>query len=614
MLFGLLTTAGPAFAQLNQRGEQFIADLASAPWNEAKEQAVRVSVRDVAICSRGMRNAIAHRKLLDAAGERSLQRIMRLRISSAGWFQRTLLVAGTYYIGFEEDERGLWTVLTDDTGKRLGVRWFYLLGSSNEHPQLTCTAAEEGAVGIDLEMDQILFQWRFVPEARHDAITAGMRTYRSGSVRLHCDSPWPEQLQHLARQTQRSLKAHERLLNGKTPDGSRFDIYIFSDREDYKKMDRLVTGGSFQDRGGVTSHLTARSYIAYMGKKVLPPGEPQLPRAIQFLAMHEVHHQLAQALYPRSASNWPTWISEGLAEYGTAMASRPDQADPPHYSDLLRGHRLYGKSSRTTPSYRALLRGGSRGRKLEFYAAAYRLIEELHKKPGALAKLLRTFENTSLRQWRRRTYALVAEELPKAEAVYRKFDADYRPGPDDFIVLSGYLDRRGDDFYVTAPGDEQGAVLVTTPQPGPTVEIAGKFSFIGGEQADLYLGYKRRQDRLDFLKVALLRDRVVLFRCHDNEWSALGSQTLSDPLLIGNRDEPRWYEFRATLDPAKEQVRVTIQGRDLVTIACPADLDTTESRVGFGAYDSVVGFSLQTAVPTARPAEKSPKPKPKTGL
>ncbi|MEM7167792.1 MAG: hypothetical protein AAF581_20240 [Planctomycetota bacterium] len=604
----LVAIQTPCAGQLSARGEQFAAKSASAAWNEASEQSVHAAVRDVALCSAGMTNAVRNAELLDDNGKQALRKLMRLRFDTPGWFQSTLVAAGTYYIGFEEDERGFWTVLWGPDGKRLSQRWFYLLDTTSLHPEIWCYAAEEGAVRIDMGMGQILFQWRFVPQARHDAITDGLREYRSGAVRLHSDLPWSDLLQQLARKTQHSLKAHERILHGKTPERSRFDIFLFSDVEDYKRMDRLVTGGEFQDRGGVTSHLTLRSYIGYVGRKSLPPGDPpQLPQAVKFLAFHEVHHLLAQRLYPRSASNWPTWLSEGLAEYGTALASR-DSKNPVRYSDLLRGHRLYGKASRTTPSYRELLRGGSRGRRLAFYAAAYRLIEELHKKPSVLEALLQTYESASLRTWRRRTYKLLAEELPELEATYRAFDEEHNPGPADLALLSGYLDRRGNDYYVTAPSGEQGVVLLLEPQTSPVISFASKFALIGDGQADIYLGYRRRERQLEFLKVAILPSRVVLFHCRNNQWAALGSKEYSQPLLISGRSKPRWYGLQIDLNPAEKQVRVSLQAREPLTLTYGIDFDAAGSRVGFGSFDSVVGFQLQKPTPFTRSAENPTAP------
>jgi hypothetical protein len=578
---------------LSEEGKTFLDTLRRASWSgRASANGTGVTVRSAPIFSAGMLNAVRNRASLDAGQRKDLDDVARVILPEAGWFIKALVPAGTYHLGLEFKGRNPQWVVFDSTGKRLfaDAFWIHQTTGKNAGGQ---AMASGGTATVTISAGGISLGYRFVPKARHDAWTAALETTTHGNVRIHSDLVAAQELSKLAKVASTTLKTHASILGRALPEGM-YDVYLLGDGKVFDALDGLLSGGAFKKTWAFTSRMTGWSYLRYGPRADRDAlADAGLTLKARSLVLHELHHQIARRAFPEGITLWPDWLAEGLAELGALRALQAaSRADGKAFHELLVGNWLHADRVGAVPPLADLVGGYMESGRTGYYTTCYLLAREMVAKPKRLKEFLDAVGEESVapqaavraREEFERLFgemdAVLARAMKSARAIRR-------PPP---AVTAGFRDPVGDAWrIVSVAGSPARVVLPATVGNADGVTITTTFSYhpSGQQQLDLYLCHREGRHTEQFLKVAVLPKRILLFWFRHGTWRTCGDVNYDQPLAVGTTSERKWHDLRITYRVADRKVRVDTTGKRWAEFDVPGYVPNAGTHMGIGLFDGV---------------------------
>ena len=160
------------------------------------------------------------------------------------------------------------------------------------------------------------------------------------------------------------------------------------------------------------------------------------------------------------------------------------------------------------------------------------------------------------------------------------------------LRIFGDYDIAPQGLRLISSEESQGRLLLPKTASKDSLHLKGSFSWfpLGARQVDLYLGYRRGLSSAEFLKLALMPGRVVLFSYRAGTWFRVAIQDYDTNLEVGTAQERAWHGFRVDLDSKGRRVDLVIGKDRTASFALPGNLDLVGSRVGLGVYDGIAWF------------------------
>ncbi len=573
----------PPNAPATEAGKAFLDAVRSAGFGgHAVAGGVDLTVRVAPLFSRGM---------LDVVREgREVEDVARVVLPGPGWFCETAVPGGAYHLGLAYGEKAPLLVLDDASGRRLAARPFWIVDPAEVDASGAVSAAD-GAVQVSISAGGISLGYRYVPRDRHDAIVSPLATTTSGPVRIHSDVHAPEALERLARSAAASLKVQADLLGVDAPDGP-YDLCLVADANAYDRLDSLVTGGAFHDAWAFTSSITRWSYLRYGPRSDDDAlATSVLPLKIRALVLHELHHQVAGRAC--GATCWPDWFAEGLAEVGAERALAAESpADGRAVHDLFLGGWLHADRVGAVPPLADLLGGSMQSGRTGYYTTAYLLVREMASQAKPFAALVSAVSSevvapdASIRAGEEaaRSFGSLATLLDRVEAAARSGKS--RPP----AATAGYLDTDGGGWRIVSVPDVAARVVLPAEldrADGARIETTFSFHPSGQQQLDVYPVLWEGRHSEEFLKVAVLPKRIVLFWFRNGLWRNLGSVSYDQPLAVGTATEPSWHTLEVRYQIAAKKLRVELGGGRWAEFDVPHPVPSQGAEAAIGFFNGV---------------------------
>lgn len=539
--------------------------LAAAPQQAAETDGVRVTIRKEAFFSEGALDGVRRGKPVE---------IGRIVFPRPGWFLNGTVDAAEHSLWFVLSGRELRLAVRTAEGKELGGEAFWVEPPTSTLPSVE-TAAADGAVLVTLRCDELRLPFRFVLREAVEAAAKGVEV-ASGRILLRSDLGNPALAGALAKELDRSIDAHAALIGRPAPPGP-FRVHVFAAEKTYQAVDKLVTGGRFQRNGAFASALTMQSYVW-----IVPRPEAGLTLRARTVILHEVGHLVAYATRPESQA-WPAWFQEGLAEEGTFRALDGKDAEAFHADQLgrWRGAETVG----SLPPLQDLLTRYAGSDLHGWYTSAYLYTKRVAGPEKLLPGLLERMEGERIQS----RGALAALEFldTKARPIWRTVRDEAMKGEAPPQVVSGHLDLGEGEWRISTAVDGPGRVLLpSTPCPAEgSLEASLAWEPAGGRQADFYLAYSPGRDSSQFLKIAILPRRIVLFRFFDDTWMEWGRQDFPEALAEGGG---AWHALRIRWSAKGRMLSVLLDDARRADFTLKSHVPLEATCVGVGAYDSVV--------------------------
>jgi len=162
-----------------------------------------------------------------------------------------------------------------------------------------------------------------------------------------------------------------------------------------------------------------------------------------------------------------------------------------------------------------------------------------------------------------------------------------RPPP---AVTLGYRDPVGDAWRIVSVADSAARVVLPAPvanADGVTITTAFSYHPSGQQQLDVYFCHREGRHTEQFLKVALLPKRILLFWFRHGAWRTCGTVNYDQPLAVGTAAERKWHDLRITYVVADRKVRVDTTGGRWAAFDVPGYVPSAGTRVGIGLFNGV---------------------------
>ena len=588
--------AGPVGAQeepLSSEARVAIDRLVRATWNGAAvANGFGLRARAAALFADSLLEAVAKAAQLTDEQRAALADVVRFELTEPGWLIHTRLEPGTYRLGMERTPRHLRWVLRDakDVARATEAFW---IGTGTDATPGNSTIGAGGVMVANLTVGAIEFSWRFIPESAHAAVTALPHVVTEGVVVLHTDLAHAGVRTALAKECAAAVPVHASLLGVPVPKEP-LHLHLYATEAAYQEADALCTGGGFAAQGAFSSRLTGMAYVWYV-----PHASPiafddhGATRRMRALLVHELHHVIAYRFF-RETPSWPKWLHEGLAELGTWQAlGAHAPTDAEAFEERYRGAWQERAAVGAMPAMEDLLDSVDAQSRSAWYAGAFFLVRRLEReRPGALAAWLPFIEGEPIvRDLAPRLRERLEREWKPTPRLYADLVAEAAAPPAPHLSF-GHADRVGEAWrLISAPGN---SVRLLWPGllPGPNLTVEAEFAWhvLGAHQADVFLAYRGGRGTEQFLKLALLPKRIVLFRWRDGFWQTLGLVDFEHELTIGEPKRPTWHLLKVALDAAARTVRVETTGGRWAQFTLREYVPTVDTQVGVGCYDGAVFF------------------------
>jgi hypothetical protein len=154
------------------------------------------------------------------------------------------------------------------------------------------------------------------------------------------------------------------------------------------------------------------------------------------------------------------------------------------------------------------------------------------------------------------------------------------------------LDETKDGWRLATKADGQGRVVLSglACRAEGAVEATFAWQPVGSRQADLYLAYAAGRESAQFLKVAVLPKRIVLFRFYDERWEEWGRRDFEEALAESDGKTRAWHSLKVELRSKERALSVAVDGARRAEFPLRSYVPTEGTWTGFGAYDSIVYF------------------------
>ncbi len=587
----LLSLVLPAQDELTQEGREAAATLAHAGWSgSVNSGSVKFTVRLAPVCTEAMRNALAHMEDLDAQAQRAFPKWAKVEFLESGWFFKVKVQKGSYDIGLSL-VHGQPMLTLRQGGKALGLEPFWFQGEVLAHPKAEIQE-RGGASVLRVSFDNIRLSYRFISDAAHAALIRPLKVYGEGRVKIRSDLGRHRELRDLAAWLDKAVVGSENFLVG-TSGRQEYELCLFATRKGYQDMDRLMTGGSFARNWAFTSNQSRISYIWYH-----PHSEPEalahhgMPLRLQTLSLHELQHALSYKSLPLLLESIPPWFSEALAERGVhAGLASVDKSLAKKLHQRHVDRLAFARLDTCLPAFQDLWDWKTEGQMSELYSAAYlfsyRAVPKIVKDlPALLARISDAgFTHEALHVLRDRGFDAAAyhKALPSGK-------------PRQPLRLLGDFDVVGKSLRLISSVEGQGRILLPQRASKDHLQVKGSFSWqeLGSKQVDLYLGYRRGLRSAEFLKLALMPNRVVLFSYRAGTWFRVAIKDYDETLAVGTAKERAWHSFSVDLDAQKKELELTIGESRRASLTLPGSVDLAGTRVALGVYDGIAWFRSVT--------------------
>ncbi len=536
--------------------------LLQAP--EAEAGGVRVVLREAPLFSK---------EELEAA-RKEPREVGRVTFERAGWFLNTPVEPGTWTLALEGAGRDYRIVLRDPTGAAKGSEGFWI-DPPTESPTRPEITMDEGAAVVTLASGGIRLSFRYISGDALASVVRGDEA-RSGRVIVSSDLNRPELAAALARELDGAIQIHATLIGKPAPPGP-FRLYWFAAGKTYQQVDTPVTGGRFQSNGGMASPLTMQAYLWNV-----PRTDAGLTLRTRTVAIHEIGHLVSYAARPESVA-WPTWLGEGLAEEGTYRTLGVDDAAAFHAEQ--RGKWRFAEMSGNVPVMEDLLVRYA-GKDLDgWYTSAYLFTKRLSAEGRTLPDLIGRLEGETLRQ--RATLSARESIETRSVSLWRAVRDETMKGEAPPAAVYGHLEPEGQGWRLATGPDSQGRALLpslATPAQG-TLEASFAWEPVGLRQVDFYIAYGSGRESAQFLKMAVMPRKIVLFRYCDDRWEDWGRNEFDSALAEGAR---MWHQAKIDFSGADRKIAVTVDGSRKAEFLLKTFVPSAGTCCGFGGYDSIV--------------------------
>jgi hypothetical protein len=583
----LFSLALPGQGKLGEAGKTAAATLARAGWSGSVESPdVSFTVRLAPVCTPAMRNAMTHLSSLSEKQQMAFAEWAKIEFRRPGWFFKTKVDKGSYHIGLGFAHGQPIFLLRKDS-KTVGQNPFWFEGEVRD-PAAGELQQNHGATRLTIRFGNIRLNYRFVPEAVHEALIGRLKVYGLGRVKVRSDVGCPSQLKELAAWLDQAMAGSEAFL-GAEVGKQRYELYLFATQKGYQAVDQLVTGGAFARNWAFTSNQNQISYLWYH-----PHAEPEafvghgIPMRLQVLCLHELQHALSYKVRPALIDSIPRWFAEALAERGAHAglvevdASAAKEMHQRHLDRLA-----YARADMGAPAFQDLLDWKAGSKLSEIYSAAYLFSRRGPAMDGkGLPDLLSSIGNAGFPQ----ESLFVLRDAGWNSSAFAKTQKVGSPKLP--LRIYGDYDLTDKRIRLISSKESEGRILLPKLVGKDGVQLSGSFSWqgLGSRQADIYLAYRRGFQSAEFLKLAFMPRRVVLFWFRAGTWFRVSIQDFDQDLEVGSGKKLAWHRFAMQLDAKTKKLELTIGKDRKAVFTLPGSLDLAGSRVGLGVYDGIAWF------------------------
>jgi hypothetical protein len=329
----------------------------------------------------------------------------------------------------------------------------------------------------------------------------------------------------------------------------------------------------------MASPLTMQAYVWN-----LPRPEAGLTLRLRTVILHEIGHLVSYRVRP-DVHAWPVWLQEGLADVGTFRSLNKPEAAAFHADQVgrWRGAEAVGN----LPPLQDLLTRYAGADLHGWYTSAYLFTSRVAGPEALLPSLLDRLEGERLQPHGALTALEILES--RARPIWRALRDEAMIGPAPPQVHSGHLDAADGDWKISsAAGSGARILLPSIPSPSEgSLEASFSWEAGGGRQADVYLAYSAGRDSAQFLKLAVLPKRVVLFRFYDERWEEWGRVQYPEGLEEG---PTAWHSIRLDWSFRERTLRATIDANRAAKFFLKSHIPSEGTSIALGSFDSVVHF------------------------
>lgn len=583
----LPTLALPSQEGLSKEGRQAAGALVRSGWSGGVPSSdLGFSVRLAPVCTPAMRNALAHLEDLPEKTRQAFASWARIEFRKPGWFFKTKVEKGKYEIGLGL-AHGQPMLTLRKGGSEIGQSPFWFQGEVSAQPKIEIQKRKAASV-LTMRFDNIALSYRFVPETAHLLLARRLEVYRKGRVTIRSDLACHRQIRDLAAWMGEAMKGSESFF-GIPPGKNRYELWLLATRKGYQDADQLWTGGHFARNWAFTSNQSQISFLWYH-----PHAQPEafadhgMPERIKALSLHELQHALSYQSYPSLGDAIPRWFSEALAERGVqaglaAVDKKLARRMHQEHVDRL----AYARADTVPPTYQDLLDWKTGSQMSTFYSAAYLYsYRGVPKRPKELPALLTRIADAGFPH----DALFVLRDHGFDAAAYAKALSLGQPKLP--LRILGDYDVAPQGLRLISSEESQGRLLLPKTASKDNLHLKGSFSWfpLGARQVDLYLGYRRGLSSAEFLKLALMPGRVVLFSYRAGTWFRVAIQDYDTNLEVGTAQERAWHGFEVDLDSKGRKVDLVIGKDRKASFALPGNFHLVGSRVGLGVYDGIAWF------------------------
>jgi hypothetical protein len=394
-----------------------------------------------------------------------------------------------------------------------------------------------------------------------------------------------------------AIGVYEKHLPGYTlPADAKLVLHLYATKEEYAEAITAIGGESFVQNQAFTSNATRECYVVLQ-----PRADPaylelvgNLPELTAYVVCHEGVHQWLRRCGAPNVSHWPFWYREGMAEY---LAEKCLETATPlmEFEDAQErvGEALATGTMLALP--RLLHADARTDKSSSLYDHSYTLYRFLAQDTERLARLHDEIRRLGGPGGDFPEYQHALACARALTEVYGPLDALEKKWRDSVKKLTPrWLEHRRSaqvvkDETICASFSGSNSILIAAkPVSASELTLTGELDILGlGEkQAEIYLGYERRDDPR-FLKIALGADGyVTLLAFSDGAWRPhlkKNENLAADAIPVG-----QWIPIRITV--RRGTIHVEVRGKEVFAADVPPGFDPLHNRWGVGALGDVVRY------------------------
>ncbi len=447
-------------------------------------------------------------------------------------------------------------------------------------------------------------------------------------VRVDADVPEQRTVDKARAVAEAALTLAESSVPYKLPAGQKIVVHLYATNQAYVDATRVAGDAASVDLS-TTGEKSRESRVL-----LAPRAEPgylalvdDLPELARYHVAFETVVQLLRRAEAPSLGAWPGWYAQGLCDRLALDAITPAGGPAPILvDDMAANVHEAALTGRLLPVSRLLSTDAVAVhlvRRIQAqWVALHRVLAAEPEKLTRLHEAIRNLPVLPPPAEGERDHRALASSLACARALREIYGAPETLDPKLLAYATAASARwfdvlrwsqfSGDELVCGSPdGSTAVAISQTLPPGGPfSVSCELRLSDLGVQQAEIYLGYERRDDPR-FVKITMRADGfVTLLVLADGLWQErlrVNQKIDASTFPVG-----AWIPLRVVCDGTL--IRLDVRGTKLFEVPAPEGFDLLHGRIGFGAFASVARFQKITVAPLAadKPVEP-PADKPADG-